>query len=45
LLDHVIQAAGSHEVSWSRAHVPRGVYFLRLTAGELSKTKTLVVLP
>jgi uncharacterized membrane protein len=44
LLDHVTQVAGAHEVSWSTAQVARGVYFFRLTAGALTRTKTLVVL-
>lgn len=44
LLNHEMQAAGPHEVSWTTAHVARGVYFIRLTAGALSQTKTVAVL-
>lgn len=40
--------AGSHSVNWNRtdangAEVSNGVYFVRLTCGEISVTKNIVV--
>ena len=43
-------APGAHAVAWdgaddAGAHVPAGVYFVRLVAGNTSETSRLVVVP
>ena len=38
------QAAGRHEVTWNTSGVPSGVYFVRLRAGAVTLTKTVVKL-
>jgi hypothetical protein len=37
-------SVGHHAVSWSAPHLPGGVYFYRLQAGELTETKKMTVL-
>jgi Zn-dependent metalloprotease len=39
-----IQNAGFHEVHWDASNVASGVYFYRLTAGEFSETKRMVLM-
>ena len=43
LVDEVI-AAGSHNVTWNASDVASGVYFYKLTAGDLTLTKKMVLL-
>lgn len=43
LVDEV-KAAGNHKVTWSASDVASGVYFYRLTAGDLTLTKKMVLL-
>ena len=38
------EAAGRHEVTWNTSGVPSGVYFVRLRAGAVTLTKTVVKL-
>ena len=43
LLDEVV-AAGSHDVTFSAASLPSGVYFYRIVAGSYTESKKFVVL-
>ena len=43
LVDEV-KAAGSHNVTWNASNVASGVYFYKLTAGDLTLTKKMVLL-
>jgi len=43
LLDRYMQP-GTHEVTWNANNVSSGVYFYRLTSGELTKTKKMTLL-
>lgn len=44
LLDGRMLPGGSHEVTWSAAGVPSGVYLYRLEAGSRSESRRLLVL-
>ena len=43
LLDRYMQP-GTHEVTWNANNVSSGVYFYRLTSGDLTKTKKMTLL-
>ena len=43
LLDRYMQP-GTHEVTWNANNVSSGVYFYRLTAGDLTETKKMTLL-
>jgi lysophospholipase L1-like esterase len=38
------QPAGTYIVQWNVSNIPSGVYFYRLTAGEFSETKKLILM-
>jgi DNA-binding beta-propeller fold protein YncE len=38
-----VQPAGAHEVTWDGADRPSGIYFLRVRAGDLDRTRKIVV--
>jgi hypothetical protein len=37
-------AAGEHIVTWDASGAPSGVYFYRLTVGEVSETRKMILL-
>ena len=43
LLDSGSKAAGYHSARWDGSSVPAGVYFYRLSAGEFTQTRSMVV--
>ncbi|MFK7845395.1 MAG: T9SS type A sorting domain-containing protein [Rhodothermales bacterium] len=43
-LENRQQPAGWHEISFDAAHLPNGVYFYRLTAGNFTDTKTMILM-
>jgi len=43
LLDQT-QTAGAHSVQWNAAHVPSGVYFVQMQAGEFKSVKKCLLL-
>ncbi|UCE17674.1 MAG: S8 family serine peptidase [Gemmatimonadota bacterium] len=38
------QSAGIYTVTWNAAHVPTGVYFYRITAGEFTATNKMILM-
>ena len=44
LVNNEVKAAGNHNVTWNASDVASGVYFYKLTAGDLSLTKKMVLL-
>jgi hypothetical protein len=36
--------AGEHEVRWDAGNLPGGVYFYRVTAGDWSETKKMLLI-
>ena len=39
-----IQQSGNHIVKWNASHLPSGIYFYRLQAGDLVQTRKMVLL-
>ncbi|MFA6598642.1 MAG: aryl-sulfate sulfotransferase [Ignavibacteriaceae bacterium] len=39
-----VKSAGTYELNWNAAHVPSGIYYYRLQAGNFIDTKKLVLL-
>jgi hypothetical protein len=44
LVDHESLAAGKHEVSFDASHLSSGVYFYRLQADGIARTKQMVLI-
>jgi hypothetical protein len=43
-LDNEVKEAGSYEVTWDASRYPSGVYFYRITAGDYTVTKKMILL-
>jgi hypothetical protein len=43
ILSNTYQIAGDHQITWTAAGLPSGLYFFRLQAGEFSETKKLIL--
>lgn len=44
VLVNEVRTAGTHEISWDAGGVNSGVYFYRLTSGEFTETKKMILL-
>ena len=42
-LDHGTRTTGRYDVTWNTSRVARGLYFVRLSAGDVRATRTIVV--
>jgi flagellar hook assembly protein FlgD len=38
------QQAGLHEINWNASNMPSGIYFYRITAGDFSETKKMILI-